>query len=146
MMQSDEPMDQGEFVFPQGIAGFEVAHRFGFIYEGVGDMVCMQSLDQPEAAFILTPWDEERLGKPPTLTAEHINCLEMDGEASDAEDLMWMLVLNPFADKTWVTANVRAPIALNLSAHRGVQYIRHASDLPLRFQWMEQPKVDSDSA
>jgi len=134
-MSSDKEQRVDEFVFPQGIAGFPDAIRFGFIYEGRGSMVCMQSLDQPEAAFILTPWDEDRLGEQPSLSQEQSSCL---GMASDAE-VIWMVVLNPFADAEWVTANLKAPVAINMSSRRGVQCIRQEAGLDLRFQWMRQP-------
>jgi len=125
-----------EFVFPQGIAGFPDATRFGFIYEGIGDMVCMQSIEQPDAAFVLTPWDVERLGQPPKLNVEQCKSLAL----KDASEVMWMLVLNPFADQEWVTANLKAPIALSESSRRGFQLIRPESEHELRFRWMPQPK------
>ena len=123
------------FEFPQGMAGFNDAHQFGFIYEGQGDIACIQSLDHPEAAFLLTPWDEQRLGSPPTLGAESCQCIQVQSQ----EDIAWMLVLNPFADKQWVTANLKAPIALNQDMRLGLQYIRHEADLDLRYRWMQQP-------
>ena len=138
-MEKNEAPEQSEFVFPQGLAGFGDAHRFGFVYEGKGDMICMQSLDAPEAAFILTPWDEQRLGTVPKLSAEQIDCLHLNNDEEQANSIMWMLVLNPFADQQWVTANMRAPIALHANAGRGIQCIRHDTSLELRYRWMPQP-------
>ncbi len=141
VMESKEVAEQQEFIFPQGLAGFGDAHRFGFIYEGKGDMICMQSLDTPEAAFILTPWDEQRLGAKPELSAEQKGCLHLTDDAKQDCPIMWMLVLNPFADREWVTANVRAPIALHVNAGRGIQCIRHDASLALRYRWMPQPST-----
>lgn len=124
------------FLFPQGIAGFPDAKRFAFIYEGRGNMVCMQSVDRPEAAFILTPWDEERLGEPPVLSQEQQRCLEVKADS----DMTWMVVLNPFADPEWVTANLKAPVALSHASRKGVQLIRPEPQYDLRFHWMSQPK------
>jgi len=134
-MSSEIEQGTEEFNFPQGIAGFPNATRFGFIYEGRGNMVCMQSIDMPEAAFILTPWEEDRLGEAPALSQEQRQCLDMVEEAA----LIWMVVLNPFADPEWVTANLKAPLAINMSAKRGIQCIRKEPDLELRYQWMHQP-------
>jgi len=53
------------FLFPHGMAGFPEDTRYGFLYEGRGDIVCMQSLDNIAASFLMTPWDEARLGAPP---------------------------------------------------------------------------------
>jgi len=126
-----------EFAFPRGLAGFPDASRFAFIYEGKGSMLCMQSLEHEEASFILTPWDNNRLGQPPALSKEQRVCLKL----TEADHVMWMLVLNPFADKTWVTANLKAPIAINESKLMGLQCIRNDTDLELRHPWMKQPNL-----
>jgi len=125
-----------EFVFPRGIAGFPNATRFAFIYEGKGEMLCLQSINQAEACFILTPWDTNKLGEPPQLSHEQKTCLNI---AND-EGLLWFIVLNPFADKTWVTANLKAPIAISETEQTGLQCIRNQADLDIRFPWMKQPQ------
>ncbi len=123
------------FHFPQGLAGFSDAREYGFIYEGQGDIMCLQSIDQPEAAFLITPWNEKRLGPAPMLSSDLCACLQVDRQ----EDIMWMLVLNPFADKEWVTANLKAPVALNSQSRLGLQCIRQEADLDIRYLWMPQP-------
>jgi len=138
MQKSDE--NASPYIFPQGLAGFGSAHEFAFIYGGTGDLVCMQSLDQMEASFILTSWDEQRLGIPPHVSQEQLDCLDMTlADLNQSDDIMWMLVLNPFADSTWVTANIRAPILLNTATRRGIQCIQHDAVLPLRYHWMKHP-------
>jgi len=138
MQKSDD--NPSPYIFPQGLAGFSSAHEFAFIYEGTGDLVCMQSLDQVEASFILTPWDEKRLGSPPHVSQEQLDCLKMSSsELQRKEDIMWMLVLNPFADSVWITANIRAPILLNMVTRRGIQCIQRDEMLPLRYHWMKHP-------
>ncbi|MDQ6957861.1 MAG: flagellar assembly protein FliW [Mariprofundaceae bacterium] len=123
------------FNFPQGMAGFPEAKNFSFIYNGHGDIACMQSMDHPEASLLITPWDESRLGASPSLTQEQVSCLKL---ALDQRPL-WMLVLNPFADSTWVTANVRAPVAINMDARIGIQCIQRDPNLELRYHWIPQP-------
>ena len=125
------------FHFPQGLAGFSDAKDYGFIYEGNGDIICIQSLDRPEAAFLLTPWDCERLGEYPTLPTDMARCIQADADT----EIMWMLVLNPFADKVWVTANLKAPIALNVEARLGIQHIRPDATLDIRYHWMRHPSA-----
>ncbi|WP_231368625.1 flagellar assembly protein FliW [Mariprofundus ferrooxydans] len=134
-MHDAMPHNDGAFYFPQGMIGFSDAHEYGLIYEGVGKIACLQSIDHPEAAFLLTPWDEPRLGPPPELNREQIQCID----AEDAENVLWMLVLNPFADKQWVTANLKAPVAVNTEKRIGLQCIRSEPELELRFHWMPQP-------
>jgi len=139
MMTETEP-DQSTtpseaFYFPQGMAGFSEAREYGFIYQGHGDIVCIQSIDHPEAAFLITQWNEQRLGQKPILSADLCNCIQ----ASSQEDIMWMVVLNPFADTQWVTANLKAPVALNPKARTGIQCIRQEDALDIRYHWMRQP-------
>jgi len=128
--QSDEA-----FYFPQGMAGFSQAREFGFIYPGHGDIVCIQSIDQPEAAFLVAPWDAQRLGPEPTLSADQCACIRIASQ----DQVMWMLVLNPFADEQWVTANLKAPVAINPEAHMGLQCIRQEAELDIRYHWQRQP-------
>jgi len=128
---SDQP-----FQFPQGLAGFSEARQFAFIYQGHGDIVCLQSIDHPEAALLITPWDSERLGTPPQLPDDQCNCIG----APDPDQILWMVVLNPFADTKWVTANLKAPLAINLDSRIGLQCIRPEPDLDLRYHWMHQPE------
>jgi len=130
------PQTDAAFFFPQGMVGFTDAHRFGLIYEGVGNIACLQSIDQPEAAFLLTPWDEKRLGPQPTLNPEQRQCIDIQEPA----DLLWLIVLNPYADTEWVTANLKAPIAINTTQRLAIQCIRQDAEAPLRYQWMPQPQ------
>ncbi|GMR00326.1 MAG: hypothetical protein BMS9Abin18_1168 [Zetaproteobacteria bacterium] len=123
------------FNFPQGMAGFPEAKKFSFIYSGHGDIACMQSVDHPEASLLITLWDENRLGASPSLTREQVSCLNL----ASGQHPLWMLVLNPFADSAWVTANVRAPVAINMEARIGVQCIQTDPDLELRYHWIPQP-------
>jgi len=123
------------FYFPQGMAGFSQAREYGFIYQGHGDIVCIQSIDHPEAAFLITPWDTQRLGSTPTLPADLCECIHI----SNQQQIMWMLVLNPFADQQWVTANLKAPVALNPETHMGLQCIRHEANLDIRYHWLRHP-------
>jgi len=131
------PYEEGAFPFnfPQGMAGFPEANNFGVTYSGRGDIACMQSMDHPEAAFLVTPWDEDRLGNAPSLTRDQASCLALEPNQFP----FWMLVLNPFADHAWVTANLRAPVAINMEARIGVQCIQTDPGLELRYHWIPQP-------
>lgn len=129
------PAPEQPFLFPQGMAGFSDARQFAFIYQGHGDIVCLQSIDRPEAAFLVTPWDQARLGEQPVLPVDQQACIG----GTDSEQILWMVVLNPFADTKWVTANLKAPLAIHLESRIGLQCIRPEPDLNLRYHWMPQP-------
>ncbi|MDQ6993555.1 MAG: flagellar assembly protein FliW [Mariprofundus sp.] len=134
-MSDTMPQTDKAFYFPQGMVGFSDAHDFGLIYEGTGDIACLQSIDCPEAAFLLTPWDVSRLGEEPKLSREQRQCID----AEDSSEMLWMLILNPFADNQWVTANLKAPIAVNTEKRIGLQHVRAEPELELRYNWMPQP-------
>ena len=120
--------------FPHGMVGFPETKKYVVLNSGGGDIVCFQSMEQPEASFLITPWDEARLGSAPALTPDQKNALEY----SDTHNILWLLVLNPFADREWVLANLQAPIALNQDTGLGMQCIQADPRLELRFHWMPQ--------
>lgn len=121
------------FEFPCGVAGFAYAKQYVFL-GGAGNVACMNCTDHPEAAFVVTDWDESRLGKPPVLKPEESALLELE----EGQEAVWLLVLNPFSDQEWVYANLKAPIAINEPRQRGVQCIQADPDLSLRYHWMRQ--------
>lgn len=121
--------------FSHGMVGFPEAREYVVINSGGGNIVCFQSTDQVEASFLMTPWDEARLGSAPSLTPDQKAALEYP----DTHNILWLLVLNPFADREWVVANMQAPVALNQDAGLGMQCIQADSRLELRYHWMPQP-------
>lgn len=125
------------FAFPSGVAGFAYAKQYVFL-GGQGNVVCMHCTDHPEAAFVVTDWDEARLGKPPALRPEERVLLELEA----GQEPIWLLVLNPFSDQEWIYANLKAPIAINESRQRGVQCIQVDEGLQLRYHWMRQTPRD----
>ena len=136
-------IDQAEvFHFPQGLVGFPGANDYVMLNSGHGDIVCMQATEQAEAAFLVSPWDVNRLGKQPELTSDQKKCLQCRNETR----LLWLLVLNPFSDPAWVLANMRAPVAINLDASLGMQCVQANPELDLHFHWMCQPGQSNQAA
>ena len=128
--------------FPHGMIGFPAATKYVVLNSGGGDIVCFQSTEQTEASFLMTPWDEKRLGTPPILTPDQKAVLEYTND----HNILWMLVLNPFADREWVLANLQAPVALNQDTGLGMQCIQANPKLELRFHWMPQPSKAAKAA
>jgi len=136
-------VEQAEtFHFPQGMVGFPDANDYVMLNSGHGDIVCMQATLQVEAAFLVTPWDEHRLGKQPKLAPDQHECLQ----GPDENKLLWLLVLNPFSDPKWVSANLRAPVAINLDTSLGMQCIQANPQLDLHFHWMQQQTQTQQAA
>ena len=127
------------FEFPSGVAGFTYAKQYVFL-AGAGNVACMHCTDHPEAAFVVTDWDENRLGKPPALRPEERALLELETN----QEPLWLLVLNPFSDPEWIYANLKAPIAINELRQRGVQCVQISDDLQLRYHWMHHPNKLQD--
>lgn len=134
--------DMKPLCFPHGMVGFPEAKKYVVINSGGGDIVCFQSMEQREASFLMTPWDEARLGPAPSLTPDQKAALE----CSDPQSILWLLVLNPFADQEWVLANMQAPVALNQDTGIGMQCIQADPQLELRYQWMPQPSQVAKAA
>jgi len=123
--------------FPQGMVGFPDTGAYVMLNSGSGDIICMQSVDRPEAAFLVTPWDKRRIGRQPKLTSEQQQCLQ----CADKSNLLWLLVLNPFTNPEWVLANLRAPVAINPDSSLGMQSVQEDPELDLHFHWMRQPNL-----
>ena len=123
------------FLFPQGVAGYPTSKHFRFADEDAGGIAVMQSLEEADIAFLTAPWDEERLGPPPALTAEQRHCLKLNSEQKP----QWLLILNPFTDAEWVTANLKAPIAISHDSGLALQCVQPEPELALRYRWMPQP-------
>ncbi|MBF0282552.1 MAG: flagellar assembly protein FliW [Zetaproteobacteria bacterium] len=119
--------------FPFGLAGFEDAHQYAIIYLGRGNVACLQSIDRPEASLLITTWDDELAGSKPRLSADQRHAL-----GSTEGELLWLLVLNPYADVEWITANLKAPIVINMGTRRGVQIFRSEDQIPIRTPWIKQ--------
>ena len=137
-----EVEDAETFHFPQGMVGFPNANDYVMLNSGHGDIVCMQATNRAEAAFLVTPWDQQRLGKKPELTPDQQKCLQ----CPDGGNILWLLVLNPFTDPEWVSANVRAPVAINLDTLLGMQCVQVNPQLDLHFHWMPQPAQAQQAA
>ncbi len=136
-------IEQAEtFHFPQGMVGFPDANNYVILNSGHGDIVCLQATNRAEAAFLVTPWDEKRLGKQPELTPEQLACLQ----SPDGNNILWLLVLNPFTDPKWVLANLRAPVAINPDTSLGMQCIQVNPQLDVHFHWMQQPGLAQQAA
>ncbi len=128
----EEFVSENIFLFPGGIIGFPDAKHFALIYQGRGDVACLQCVDSYEPALLVTPWDCDRLGPLPARER-----LPETMSKKDSKDMLWLVVLNPNADARWVTANIRAPIVIDEQTGNGLQFILPDESLPVRMKWIE---------
>lgn len=118
--------EEAVFEFPQGLPAFEEEHRFVLIeIPENAPLVFLQSLRQPELCFLAFPIlvadREYHLG----VCREDLETLELDrGRQPKLGSEVLVLALVSLHDGFSATANLMAPIVLNLKTHRGVQAIR----------------------
>ncbi len=137
-----EIKDSRQLRFEHGMIGFPEAKNYVVLKSGKGNIACFQSVEQPEAAFLMTPWDEQRLGSSPTLTEEQKACLQY----TEAQNIFWLLVLNPFSDAEWVFANLSAPVAINMEMELGMQCIQVEALTNFHYRWMPQARETVQAA
>jgi flagellar assembly factor FliW len=113
-----------EFEFPRGLPGFDERRRFiPLRFEHSDPVIFLQSLEDPGLCFITVP----------VLVADPAYRLEMDTEDLEAigldgsrqprigEDVMCLAVVS--ARPEGPTANLLAPVVVNLRNHRAVQAV-----------------------
>jgi flagellar assembly factor FliW len=101
------------FVFPSGLLGFEELREFVLISEEETVpfkwLIC---LEKPEIGFpLLSPW--------------HIDLTYDPGPGFDLESEVMMVVIT-LRDRGLMTANLRAPIVLDVHNQSGKQVILHS--------------------
>jgi len=114
------------FEFPRGLPAFEDERRFVLIELAENSpLVFLQSLTLPTLCFLAFPIlvvdREYRLGVP----GEDLAALDLDPKRQPAlGDEVLVLALVSLHDGFSLTANLMAPVVLNLKTRRGLQAIR----------------------
>ncbi len=124
-----EYQDDTVFDFPAGLPGFEQETRFVPIEHPTSrPVVFLQSLGRSELCFITLPVlvvdPDYRLAVPP----EDLESLHLDSGSQPAigQDVLCLAILS-VAENAPPTANLLAPLVVNLKNHRGVQAIQEES-------------------
>jgi flagellar assembly factor FliW len=126
-----------EFVFPTGLPGFSL--ETAFLPVEVPEqlpLVYLQSMRTPELCFVALPANCIVAGylvsaNPEDLETIRVNQDEPDGIHPGPETLC--LALLCFSEDGTVTANLRAPLVVNLKSRIGVQMIQNDDRYPIRF-------------
>ena len=132
-----EVAEEKIFFFPQGLPGFPGERRFVYLQEEEGFFGCLQSVDNPEVAFIvITPYEVC-----PGYEIELDDTATEELELTAAEDaLLLAIVTIPPGRPEDATVNLQAPLVLNTARHRGSQVIIADSGYPLRLRlWAKEP-------
>jgi flagellar assembly factor FliW len=111
--------------FPEGIPGFATCRRFIVIHaDELSPLTCLQSLDAPFPSFLAAD--------PSTLRADYCPELPVPDRAAlgdPAESPLWLVILTMGLHA--VTANLRAPIAINADTMVGRQVLLDDSAYPI---------------
>lgn len=112
--------------FPEGLPGFEGCQRFVLVLaDELAPLSCLQSLDAPYPSFLASDPSHARAGYRPALSEADRRSLGVGA----GEPVLWLVLLTLGLDQ--VTANLKAPVAVNPATMRGRQVILEAPDLPV---------------
>ena len=116
--------------FPEGMLGFSKLHQYVLIERVDSSLfLWLQALKKPSVAFpLLEPQIFEK-GYQVKLADEDRKLLKLDTQLKCAK--VFSIVTIP-SDPTKMTANLKAPIVLNLKHRLAKQVILHDQDYPIR--------------
>jgi flagellar assembly factor FliW len=118
------------FNFPAGLPGFEGERRFLAIeHPASKPIVFLQSLSRPELCFITLPVLVVKSDYQLAIASEDLRLLELSGDRQPvigAEVLALAIV--SVAENKPPTANLLAPVVVNLKNRRAVQAIQEESE------------------
>lgn len=132
--------EESVLVFPDGIPAFEQERRFLAIRQPLNEpLVFLQSLANPDLSFVTLPAPSVCPGFRLNMTPEDLAALglETGQQPVIGRDVLCLTILSLEENKP-PTANLLAPIVVNLHTLRGRQAIQtdsqysHREELPLR--------------
>lgn len=118
--------------FPDGLIGFEDAHRFVTISAGErSPFLWLQSLEIPELAFLLADPDAFAPEYAPAIPGAALAAL---GVADEAPYLLWTTANVPAGRPRDATLNLAAPIVVDPVSRRGAQIVLDGDAYPIRYR------------
>ncbi|MEW6243577.1 MAG: flagellar assembly protein FliW [Bacillota bacterium] len=112
--------EEDVLTFPDGLLGFPNSRRYIII--DVGGSVAfkwMQSLDQPELAFIVVRPGYFRTDYNPHISDDDRKALQLDSQ----DEIACFAIVSVPRDPERMTANLRGPLVVNLSKRIGRQVV-----------------------
>lgn len=118
--------------FTTGLLGFESYKKYTLIFnsENKGDIMWLQCLDEPELAF--TVIDPMKIVPSYNPVVEEELLLPL-GEVNSEEDYFLLTVLTVPSDLTKMTANLKAPVVINMNTRRACQLIVNNDEYQVRY-------------
>ena len=126
--------DENLLNFSSGLVGFPACRRFVVLDAGKdSDYQWFQSVDEPTLAFVIM--DVHLLQPDFRVDVPDEGLRELDITQTDTV-LILVVVTIPPGNPDLATANLRAPLVVNLRTRKGKQMILHES-IPLRFPLLQ---------
>ena len=119
--------------FESGLMGFEQYKRYTILYDNTdgnrSTISWLQSMDEPALALpIISPYHIKR-DYNPTVEGEILDSL---GELNDENTVVFVTLTVP-GDVKKMTANLRAPIVINVDTTKACQIIVENTEYPIKF-------------
>jgi len=111
--------------FPRGLVGLEHCKRFSLFHpEGEAPTYfILQSLDDIDMAFYVTDPAQYGFAHEISLSDAEAAEIDFDGSSDAAANLAIVVILTKTPDSTTPTANLNAPLVINLASRRGLQHV-----------------------
>jgi flagellar assembly factor FliW len=123
-------------VFPSGLVGFPACRRFVVLDTAEdSDYQWFQSVDEPSLAFVVM--DVHLLQPDFRIDVPDEGLAELDMAQTDPIVIRAVVTI-PTGNPDQATANLRAPLVVNLQTRKGKQMILHES-IPLRYPLLQDP-------
>ena len=131
-------LTESVFEFPFGLPAFEQEHQFVFIeIAECAPLVFLQSLNRPSLCFLALPVSSVEPEYRLEMSSDDRAALELSPEAPAVAEIL-ALALVSIHDGFPATANLMAPIVVNIRTRRALQAIRmdqrYSHQHPVRLQ------------
>lgn len=124
--------DWDVLIFPRGIPAFEDKEKWILVGSEENAVKWLQSIDDGELALPVTTPDAIQPDYNARIPDDEV-ALISDNKAYDSADLALLIVVSIPEAAPWnMTANLRAPILINLRTHKAVQVIALNEEYPIR--------------
>ncbi len=128
--------DETLLIFPSGLVGFPAFRRFVVLDAAEdSDYQWLQSVDEPSLAVVIV--DVHLLQPEFRIDVPDEGLAELDMTQTDPISIMAVVTI-PSGEPNQATANLRAPLVVNLRTRKGKQMILHES-IPLRYPLLPAP-------
>jgi flagellar assembly factor FliW len=121
-------LDGRIFDFPHGVPGFETATRFCLKEQpSFAPVSFLQATDAPDLCFLVIPVQSILPDYSLAIAADDLSTLQLDdAQPGNGKDVLCLAILTA-PEQGPLTANLLAPVVINLAAGRGVQAVRSDS-------------------